>query len=75
MRWKSKTRTPPSFRFPEGGKIVMERLNRRWARAKLSKLGWGRFRWSRPLGGPIKNATVVRVGPWAVGRGARNAPT
>ncbi|MDP4509925.1 RNA-guided endonuclease InsQ/TnpB family protein [Nonomuraea turcica] len=62
VRWKSKTRTRPSFRFPEGGKIVVERLNRRWARAKLPKLGWVRFRWSRPLGGPIKNATVLREG-------------
>ncbi|MEU6779926.1 transposase [Nonomuraea angiospora] len=29
VRWKSKTRTRPSFRFPEGGKITVERLNRR----------------------------------------------
>ncbi|MEV1170049.1 transposase [Nonomuraea sp. NPDC049784] len=37
-------------------------MNRRWARAKLPKLGWVRFRWSRPLGGTVKNATVAREG-------------
>ncbi|MEV1174740.1 transposase [Nonomuraea sp. NPDC049784] len=62
VRWKSKTRTAPSFRLPEGGKIAVERLNRRWARARLPKLGWVRFRWTRPLVGVVKNATVLREG-------------
>lgn len=62
VRWKSKVNNPPSFRFPEGGKIVIKRLNRRWARAKLPKLGWVRFRITRPLDGKIKNATVSRDG-------------
>ncbi|MFC4016322.1 RNA-guided endonuclease InsQ/TnpB family protein, partial [Nonomuraea purpurea] len=62
VRWKSKARTRPSFRFPEGGKIAIERLNRRWARAKLPKLGWVRFRITRPLGGTVKNATLSRDG-------------
>ncbi|GIH97931.1 RNA-guided endonuclease InsQ/TnpB family protein [Planobispora siamensis] len=62
VRWKSRARTAPSFRFPEGGKIAVERLNRRWARAKLPKLGWVRFRMTRPLGGTVKNATVSRDG-------------
>ncbi|WP_240778006.1 RNA-guided endonuclease InsQ/TnpB family protein [Nonomuraea basaltis] len=62
VRWKSKVNNPPSFRFPEGGKIAIERLNRRWARAKLPKLGWVRFRITRPLGGTVKNATVSRDG-------------
>ncbi|MEV0348883.1 transposase [Nonomuraea sp. NPDC050680] len=60
--WKSKVKNPPSFRFPEGAKIAIERLNRRWARAKLPKLGWVRFRITRPLGGRVKNATVSRDG-------------
>ncbi|MEU6997644.1 transposase [Nonomuraea sp. NPDC046570] len=47
---------------PEGGKIAVERLNRRWGRAKLPKLGWVRFRWTKPLGGTVKNATVTRNG-------------
>ncbi|HUR07906.1 MAG TPA: transposase [Nonomuraea sp.] len=62
VRWKSKVKNRPSFRFPEGGKIAIERLNRRWARAKLPKLGWVRFRITRPLGGTVKNATVSRDG-------------
>ncbi|MGN9846431.1 RNA-guided endonuclease InsQ/TnpB family protein [Nonomuraea sp. H19] len=62
VRWKSRARNAPSFRFPEGGKITVERLNRRWARAKLPKLGWVRFRITRPLGGTVKNATVSRDG-------------
>ncbi|MEV6983325.1 transposase [Sphaerisporangium sp. NPDC051017] len=60
--WKSRVRNAPSFRFPEGGKITVERLNRRWARARLPKLGWVRFRITRPLGGKVKNATVCRDG-------------
>lgn len=68
VRWKSKVKNPPSFRFPEGGKIAVERLNRRWARAKLPKLGWVRFRITRPLGGTIRNATLTREGKyWFVG--------
>ncbi|MEU0519208.1 transposase [Streptosporangium sp. NPDC006007] len=62
VRWKSKVKNPPSFRFPEGGKITVERLNRRWARAKLPKLGWVRFRITRPLGGVIRSATLSRDG-------------
>ncbi|MGV9378527.1 RNA-guided endonuclease InsQ/TnpB family protein [Nonomuraea sp. NPDC003707] len=62
VRWKSRVRNAPSFRFPEGGKIAIERLNRRWARARLPKLGWLRFRMTRPLGGTVRNATVSRDG-------------
>jgi len=29
---------------------------------KLPKFGWVRFRWTRPLGGVIHNATVLRDG-------------
>ncbi|MEU8803005.1 transposase [Spirillospora sp. NPDC048819] len=62
VRWRSKSRWAPSFRFPEGGKIRVERLGRKWGRAKLPKIGWVRFRWSRPLGGEIKSATMSRKG-------------
>ncbi|MEU7749541.1 hypothetical protein [Nonomuraea sp. NPDC049158] len=37
-------------------------MNRRWARAKLPKFGWVRFRITRPLGGTVKNATISRDG-------------
>lgn len=62
VRWRAKYRWRPSFRFPAGNLIVVEKLNRRWSRAKLPKLGWVRFRSSRPIGGVIRSATVSRKG-------------
>jgi putative transposase len=62
VQWKSKVRSRVSFRFPEGGKIPIERLNRKWARARLPKIGWVTFRWTRPLGGAIRSATLSRDG-------------
>ncbi|WP_435113071.1 helix-turn-helix domain-containing protein [Nocardiopsis synnemataformans] len=55
VRWRAKGRWKPSFRFPDGGRMSIERLGRRWGRVKLPKLGWVRFRWSRaPRGhGPL----------------------
>ncbi len=52
----------PAFRFPEGGKIRVERIGRKWGRARLPKIGWVRFRWSRPLGGAVRSATLKRDG-------------
>lgn len=67
VRWRSKVRWSPSFRFPAGNRIRVERLGRKWGRAKLPKLGWVRFRWSRPLGGELRSATVrCRAGQWHV---------
>ncbi|MFD7905128.1 RNA-guided endonuclease InsQ/TnpB family protein [Kitasatospora sp. NPDC059747] len=62
VRWRSKARWSPSFRFPAGNRIMVERIGRRWGRAKLPKLGWVRFRWSRPLDGVVRSATVTRRG-------------
>ena len=43
--------------------MVVERLNARHARVKLPKLGWVRFRLSRPLDGAlIRSATLTREG-------------
>jgi putative transposase len=47
--------------FP-GHAVRVRRVSRRWGRAWLPKLGWVRFRWSRPLGGVMRNATVSRDG-------------
>ncbi|MEV6839544.1 transposase [Streptomyces sp. NPDC051133] len=67
VRWRSKARWSPSFRFPDAKQIEVERLGRKWGRVKLPKLGWVRFRWSRPLGGEIRSATVSRKkGRWLV---------
>ena len=67
VHWRSKSRWAASFRFPEGGRISIERLNKNHARVKLPKLGWVRFRWSRHIGGQIRNATVsFKAGHWYV---------
>ncbi|MGW0994155.1 RNA-guided endonuclease InsQ/TnpB family protein [Streptomyces sp. NPDC002520] len=67
VRWRSRARWSPSFRFPDAKQITVERLGRKWGRVKLPKLGWVRFRWSRPLGGEIRSATVSKKsGPWFV---------
>jgi putative transposase len=34
-------------------------INRRWAEVRLPKIGWVRLRFSRPLGGVLRNATVT----------------
>ena len=62
VRWRSKARTAPSFRFPDPNHIAVRRLNRRWGEVRLPKLGPVRFRWTRPIGGTIRNATVSRDG-------------
>ena len=63
VRWRSARRWVPSFRFPEGSKIELEKLNRRTSRVKLPKLGWVKFRASRSLeGDTIRSATLTRVG-------------
>jgi putative transposase len=62
VRWRSKARSAPSFRFPDPSHITIRRLSRRWGEARLPKFGPVRFRWTRPLGGSIRNATVARDG-------------
>lgn len=63
VRWRSGRRWTPSFRFPEGNKMTVEKLNRRHGRIKLPKLGWVKFRLSRSLQGVvIRSATVTREG-------------
>ncbi|MEU1406417.1 transposase [Streptomyces sp. NPDC005728] len=67
VRWRSKARWSPSFRFPDAKQVTVERLGRKRGRVKLPKLGWVRFCWSRPLGGEIRSATVSRkAGHWFV---------
>lgn len=62
VKWRGKHRWNPSFRFPAGNLITVERLNKRWGRAKLPKLGWVQFRMTRRLGGTVRSATVSRDG-------------
>ena len=63
VRWRSVRRWSPSFRFPEGNKMTVEKLNRHHGRVKLPKLGWVRFRQTRSLDGEtIRSATIRREG-------------
>ncbi|MFA5711308.1 RNA-guided endonuclease InsQ/TnpB family protein, partial [Mycolicibacterium sp.] len=63
VRWRSGRRWSPSFRFPEGNKMAVEKLNRRHGRIKLPKLGWVKFRASRSLDGEtLRSATLSREG-------------
>jgi putative transposase len=52
--------TNDAFSFT-GREVSVERLNRRWGRVKLPKIGWVRFRWTRPVQGSIREAAVVRT--------------
>ncbi|MGW8886764.1 RNA-guided endonuclease InsQ/TnpB family protein [Streptomyces sp. NPDC055749] len=45
-----------------GQAVAARKLNRHWAEVRLPKLGWVRFRFSRAVGGAIRNATVSQDG-------------
>lgn len=67
VRWRAGRRWSPSFRFPEGSKMAVDKLNRRHGRIKLPKLGWVKFRASRSLDGEtIRSATLTREGRYWV---------
>jgi putative transposase len=51
VHWRSARRWCPSFRFPEGSGMQLQKLNRRKSQIKLPKLGWVKFRASRSLTG------------------------
>ena len=44
-----------------GREIRLEKLNGRWARVRLPKIGWIKLRYSRAIGGSIREATVTRT--------------
>ncbi|MGB1225843.1 MAG: helix-turn-helix domain-containing protein [Mycobacterium sp.] len=46
VRWRSARRWAPSFRFPEGSKMAVEKLNRAKSQIRLPKLGWVKCRQS-----------------------------
>jgi putative transposase len=63
VHWRSSRRWVPSFRFPEGSKMRLEKLNRGKSRVQLPKLGWVKFRASRSLDGEvIRWATLSKQG-------------
>ncbi len=63
VHWRAKRQWTPSFRFPDNKKLsVPKRIGKRWGEVRLPKFGAVRFRWTRPLGGMVRNATVLRQG-------------
>src|SRR5664279_213396 len=62
VKFRSKTRWAPSFRFPEGKHMRVQRLSKRWVQVNLPKFGQVRFRWTRELDGTIRSATLTRDG-------------
>lgn len=49
-----------AFSF-SGREIKVEKINRRWGRVKLPKIGWVKFRRTRDIEGSIREATVTRT--------------
>jgi putative transposase len=64
--WRKRTRSE-GFRIVAVGPQDVRRLNRRWGEVLVPKLGWVRFRWSRPV--PAARSyriTRGRAGRWHV---------
>lgn len=64
-----------AFTF-NGREIIVERLNRRWGRVRLPKIGWVKFRMTRNLSGKLTEATV-RLTPlgWQISIGSKDCDT
>ncbi len=60
-----------AFSF-HGRWITVEKINARWSRIKLPKIGWVKYRDTRPLGGSIAEATVTRTAlGWQISIGCK----
>ncbi len=76
---RKKRRASLCIPFP-GQAVEVRALSRRWGAVRLPKLGWLRFRMSRPFGGELRNATVTvnGAGEWhlsfGVASGRKPAP-
>lgn len=46
-----------SFRF-QGREVETKQLNGKWSAVRLPKIGWVKFRDTRPMRGTVKNATI-----------------
>lgn len=55
-----------TFRF-QGREVETRRLNGNWSEVRLPKIGWVRFRDTRPLRGKVNNATIsVEPNGWHI---------
>ena len=66
-RWRKKDQDE-GFRVVAVGPLDVRRLNRTWGQVKVPKVGWVRFRWSRPVPKGVKSYRVTRdrAGRWHV---------
>lgn len=62
VKFRPKNRWAPSFRFPEGKHMRVQRLAKRWGQINLPKFGQVRLRLTRDVGGTIRSATLNRDG-------------
>lgn len=63
--WRSARKGHNGFRITDTART--RRLNRRWAEVKIPKIGWVRFRWTRPLPAfKSFRVTLDRAGRWHV---------
>jgi putative transposase len=74
-RWRRKG-LDDGFRVVAIGPGDVRRLNRNWAKVRVPKAGWVRFRWSRPVPGGVKSYRITRdpAGRWHVAFAAVPAP-
>ena len=65
--WRRRQRGHSGFRVVATGPAQVRRLNRRWAEVKVPKIGWVRWRWTRPVG-EFKSyrVTLDRAGRWHI---------
>jgi putative transposase len=47
-----------SFRF-KGTEVSVRPINRKWSFVRVPKIGWVKFRHTRPVEGSVKNATII----------------
>lgn len=62
VKFWAKHQHAPSFRYPTPKHTPAERLNKRWGQVFLPKLGWVKFRWTRPMTGTLKRLTLKQDG-------------
>lgn len=55
-----------------GREVRIEKINHRWSRIRLPKIGWVKFRDTRPLQGDVAEATVTRTAlGWQISIGCK----
>lgn len=60
-----------AFTF-NGREVLVERLNHRWGRVRLPKIGWVKFRMTRDVEGKMTEATVTRTAlGWQISIGCK----